>query len=42
MVGCAEASYRWVETPLRHHGWANSTRGTLLGAGGLTAVPLQG
>ena len=38
MVGCAEASYRWVETPLRHHGWANSTRGTLLGAGGLTAV----
>lgn len=38
MVGCAEASYRWVETPLRHHGWANSTRGTLLGAGGLTAA----
>ena len=38
MVSCAEASYRWVETPLRHHGWANSTRGTLLGAGGLTAA----
>ena len=38
MFGIAEASYRWVETPLRHRGWAKSTRGTLLGAGGLTAA----
>ena len=38
MVGCAEASYRWVETPLRHRGWANNTRDTLMGAAGLTAA----
>ena len=38
MIGCAEASYRWVETPLRHRGWANSTRDTLMGAAGLTAA----
>ena len=38
MIGCAEASYRWVETPLRHRGWANSTRDTLMGTAGLTAA----
>ena len=38
MFSCAEASYLWVETPLRHRGWAKSTRGTLLGVSGLTAV----
>ena len=38
MIGCAEASYRWVETPLRQRGWANSTRDTLMGTAGLTAA----
>ena len=37
-IGCAEASYHWIETPLRHGGWAKSTGETLLRSGVVTAA----
>ena len=41
MVALAESSYRWIEAPLRHSSWAQTTRGTLLRAG-LVSTTLAG
>lgn len=38
MIGSAEASYHWIENPLRKSGWSKDTSDTLLRAGGVTAV----
>ena len=38
MIGSAEASYHWIESPLRHRGWAKDAGNTLIRTGGITAI----
>ena len=36
MLGLAIASHRWIETPLRHRAWTQTTRGTFLRGGAIS------
>ena len=36
MLGLAVASYRWIETPLRHRAWAKKPKGTFLKGGAIS------